>query len=187
MEGVRMSTNPSPEITSQATGAAARVRSRTEIARALNSALNAHDPDGIVAQMHPDASFHFIPIGTYTGREDVRAFFAELHAAIPDVHLAIEADHEVGDVVTHQWSASGTFNGASSFQGIKPTGRRVQFRGVDVMEFEGDLLRRNTIYYDGLLFARQIGLLPRQGSAGDRGLLRLFNTVTRFKGLFRRR
>ena len=160
---------------------------RTEIARAVIDALNAHDLDAIAAIDHPDVLADFVAVGRLTGREEVRAFFAEAIATIPDLSLTVEATYEVGDVVTVQWSAAGTFNGRGTFQGIRPTGRHVEWRGCDVMEFEGDLLRRNTVYYDGLTFARQIGLLPRKDSAGDRTLLRLFNTVTRLKGLFRRR
>ena len=34
---------------------------------------------------------------------------------------------------------------------------------VEVMEIEEGRIRRNTIYYDGASFARQIGLLPAKG------------------------
>ena len=36
----------------------------------------------------------------------------------------------------------------------------------------------NTIYWDGAEFARQVGLLPAQGSLADRLLLRAFNAQT---------
>lgn len=176
-----------PPDTSATRDAQPSSRPRTEIARAVIDALNAHDPEGIVARMHPDIVDDFVAVERFTSVEQVRAFFAETFATIPDLALTIEATHEVGDVVTVQWSASGTFNGHGTFQGIKPTGRPVAWRGCDVMEFEGDLLRRNAVYYDGLTFARQIGLLPRKGSGGDRGLLGLFNTVTRMKRLLPRR
>ena len=61
-----------------------------------------------------------------------------------------------------QWHAAGTFTGGP-FQGIAPTGRRVEIRGVDVMEIADGLIQYNTIYYDGATFARQIGLLPGLG------------------------
>ena len=75
---------------------------------------------------------------------------------------------------------TGTFAGGP-FQGTEPTGKRVELRGVDVMVFESDLLRHNVVYYDGLSFARQIGLLPSTDSLADRGMTAAFNTLTRAK------
>ena len=42
----------------------------------------------------------------------------------------------------------------------------------------GGRLVDNTIYYDGLSFARQIGILPSEGSRGDRALTAAFNART---------
>ena len=47
------------------------------------------------------------------------------------------------------------------------------------MEIEEGRIRRNTIYYDGASFARQIGLLPAKGSLADRALLSAFNARAR--------
>jgi hypothetical protein len=79
----------------------------------------------------------------------------------------------------------GTFDGGP-FQGIEPTGRVIEIRGIDVMEFEDSLLRYNTVYYDGLSFARQVGLLPAAGSRADRGMLAAFNATTKTKARLRR-
>lgn len=51
-------------------------------------------------------------------------------------------------------------------------------RGVDVMYFEQGKVKRNTIYYDGLGFARQIGILPREKSLADRAMTTVFNART---------
>jgi hypothetical protein len=39
----------------------------------------------------------------------------------------------------------------------------------------------NIVYYDGAGFARQIGMLPAQGSAVDRGMTGAFNAVTKVR------
>jgi len=57
----------------------------------------------------------------------------------------------------------------------------VAISGCDVMEITDGVLHRNTIYYDGASFARQIGLLPPEGSAADRTMLRAFNLKTRLR------
>jgi hypothetical protein len=39
-------------------------------------------------------------------------------------------------------------------------------------------LRDNTVYYDGLSFVRQIGMLPSAGSWSDRAMTSAFNART---------
>ncbi len=46
------------------------------------------------------------------------------------------------------------------------------------MLFEAGRSKSNTIYIDGLAFARQIGLLPREGSVADRLFEASFNART---------
>lgn len=46
------------------------------------------------------------------------------------------------------------------------------------MHIVDGLLVDNTVYYDGLSFARQIGMLPRAGSRGDRAMTTAFNAQT---------
>ena len=60
-----------------------------------------------------------------------------------------------------------------------PAIRRVKLRGVDVMEVADGLIQHNTIYYDGASLARQIGMLPFQGSRADRALVFVFNSKSR--------
>jgi hypothetical protein len=102
--------------------------------------------------------------------------------------LVFEAENVMGvDATTAvgQWKMRGTFDGGP-FQGIEPTGRVIDLRGIDVMVFEDGLLRHNTIYYDGLSFARQVGLLPAAGSRADRGMLATFNAAAKAKSRLRR-
>ncbi len=126
---------------------------------------------------HDDVVDDFVAVGEFRGVAAVRGFFAELLAAFPDF------DVDVDDVVADdrravvRWHCTGTFTGRS-FQGVHPTGRPVALRGCDVIEVEGGKIRHNTIYYDGLVFARQIGLLPREGSAADKAMTAAFNAAT---------
>jgi hypothetical protein len=47
------------------------------------------------------------------------------------------------------------------------------------MEVADGLIQHNTIYYDGASLARQIGMLPFQGSRADRALVFVFNSKSR--------
>lgn len=121
------------------------------------------------------------------GELELRAFFDELFTAFPDLRFTTEKIHDVDEhTAVGQWHLAGTFSGGP-FQGIEPTDRHVEIRGIDVMQFEDGTLRHNDVYYDGLSFARQIGMLPAADSAGDRAMTAGFNALTRAKRVGRER
>ena len=170
--------------------ATAITRTPTEVARAAFAAVIGKDPEGIVALGAPGYVDDFVAIGQVRGQDAIRAFFSELFAAFPDFEITV--DRIVADEASAavQWHAAGTFTGGP-FQGILPTGRRVEIRGTDIMEIAGGLIQHNTIYYDGATFARQIGMLPALGSPADRAVTAVFNVKTklgqRYRGAVRRR
>jgi steroid delta-isomerase-like uncharacterized protein len=151
-----------------------------EVARSIFDALSKRDLDAAVSYSTDDSVDDFVVLGEVRGRTAIRRFFEELLTAFPDFEITVE--RVVGDdhAAAVQWHASGTFSGGP-FQGIEPTGRHVDVRGVDVMEIEDGLLRHNTIYYDGASFARQIGMLPRAHSGADKAILSTFNAATRLR------
>ncbi len=154
-----------------------------EVARAVFDSVIRKDPDGIVALGAPDYVDDFVAIGEIRGRAAVRDYFAELFAALSDFQMSVERIVADESTAVVQWRARGVFD-SGPYQGMLPTGRRIEIRGVDVMEIADGLIQHNTIYYDGLGIARQIGMLPAQGSAADRALIAAFNAKTR---LLRRR
>ena len=160
--------------------------SPTEMAKAIFEALAQHDLSIIDRADHPDVVDDFIAIGVMRGVAEVRALFEEVFAAMPDFALRVDTILGDGEHAVVQWTATGTFTG-TPFQGIHATGRRVSLRGCDVMRFEDGLLRHNTIYYDGLAFARGIGLLPGKGSTADRAMTATFNLATDVRARIRGR
>ena len=151
-------------------------------------AIAAHDLDRLAELWDERSTDVFVALDlTVTGERDLRLFFGQLFSAFPDLKFVTESVHAVSDeVAVGQWRISGTFSGGP-FQGIEPTGKPVEFRGVDVMRFEGDTLRHNDVYYDGLSFARQIGMLPAADSAGDRAMTAAFNTATKARKMMKDR
>jgi steroid delta-isomerase-like uncharacterized protein len=155
-------------------------RTPADVARATFDAVIAKDLDGIVAGGAPDYVDDFVPVGAFRGHDAVRGFFREMFAAFPDFEMAVDRIVADDSSAVVQWHLSGTFSGGP-FLGIRPTGRRIDVRGVDVMEIADGLIQHNTIYYDGASFARQIGLLPAQGSRGDQLLISAFNVASRLR------
>lgn len=157
-----------------------------QVATEIFEALGRHDLDALVAHDHPDVVDDFVAVGVFRGVAEIRAFFTELLGAVPDFAIHVVGIVSDDDMAVVQWRATGTFIG-SPFQGIHATGRSVDLRGCDVMHVEQGRLKHNTIYYDGLGFARQIGLLPREGSAADKAMTAAFNARTDLVARLRRR
>lgn len=148
--------------------------SSVEVATRLFAALRDRNLDLIRSLDHPDVVRDFVAVAEFRGVDACQEFFTELLAAFPDFDIQVANMIADGDHVVSEWRATGTFTG-TPFRGVHATGRPVELRGCDVMHFDQGKLKRNTVYYDGLGFARQIGLLPKEGSAGDKGLTAAFN------------
>jgi steroid delta-isomerase-like uncharacterized protein len=148
-----------------------------EVAAAIFTALNDRDLDALERLQHDGVRGNFIVIADFHGKPAVRQFFEQLFKAVPDFRLDIVRISGDGEYATVQWNATGRFTGRP-FQGIHATGRAVDLQGVDVMHIVDGRLKDNTIYYDGLRFARQIGLLPAESTLADKAIASGFNLKT---------
>jgi steroid delta-isomerase-like uncharacterized protein len=147
-------------------------------------ALARRDADGMKAAYADDAVVEFVPLGLVVrGNEGVREFFTELFTAVPDLETTFEVPAANDDTVVVEWRMRGHFTGGA-FQGIEPNGREVELRGIDVMRIENDRIAHNTAYYDSMNFARQVGMLPPQDSAGEKAMIGAFNAVTKLRSRF---
>lgn len=151
-----------------------------DVARAIFAAVANKDLDSAFEHLADDAVDDFVAIGLVRGKPAIRGFFEEMFAAFPDFAMTVERIVADDATAVVQWHAEGDFTGGP-FQGIAPTGRHVEIRGVDVMEISAGQVRNNTVYYDGASFARQIGMMPRAGSGADRALMTTFNAFTRLR------
>lgn len=110
--------------------------------------------------------------------EGVRAFLGGLFAAVPDLEFRVVAKTVQRDRAAVRWTATGTFCGAP-YQGIEPTGARIALEGVDELRITDGLIVENNAFTDGMTFARQIGLLPQDGTPTHRRMLSAANARTR--------
>ncbi len=124
--------------------------------------------------------------GVLRGRDEIIEHFTGLLRAMPDLTITPRRHLIDGPVSVVEWTATATFDGVGKVEGVASTGSPVALRGVDIFEWDGDVVVRNTAYTDGVDFARQIGMLPQPGTIGDQLLAGLFNTATQIKRLGRR-
>ena len=92
------------------------------------------------------------------GPQGFKDFFSNLRSAFPDMN--IEPEHMVAtdDDVAVAYTLTGTHQG--EFQGVEPTGRTIEVRGVQIARFNEDAQ-----------------IVERWGSSDDLGILQQLNAV----------
>jgi predicted ester cyclase len=146
--------------------------------------LNTHDPTPL-RDFWTDSTVLRVPTGTHRGVGEIVAYFESVFAALPDFQVEVVALVEQGDDVFVQWHVTGHHTGAP-FEGIEPTGRRLELDGFDHFTFSGGEPVSNFVVYDQMQFARAIGMMPPDGSAADRAMKAAFNAKTRVAAKLRR-
>jgi len=149
-------------------------------ARSYFEAIAGRDVDGVVAHWEEDGVIDLVPLGILRGHEDIAAFFGEMFAAFPDAETTVTRVAADQTHVAVEWRMTAHFTGAP-FQGVEPTGRPVELRGIDLIEIADGKNVTNTAYYDGMAFARGAGLLPAQDSGAERAMKGAVNAATKVR------
>jgi glyoxylase-like metal-dependent hydrolase (beta-lactamase superfamily II)/ketosteroid isomerase-like protein len=157
--------------------------STEDVARRYFEAIAARDVDAAVALWAPGGRENVRGQVDVTAPEGVRAFIGGLIGAMPDLNMEVLVTTTEGERCAVQWRIVGTFAGPESMSGVAPTGDPVQMEGVDVLTVRDGLVQANEAFPDGLGFARQIGLMPPQGSTAEQRLMGAFNVKTRVANL----
>jgi steroid delta-isomerase-like uncharacterized protein len=126
-----------------------------------NAAWNNHDLEAIMAMHAPDMTFESHTAGESARGEEVRQHIGSIFETWPDIHFATRRLYVRDSLVVQEWTATATHRNVMRRGGLaaEPTGRRVEWRGVDVMPFENGLVKRKDVYSDSVSILRQVGLL----------------------------
>jgi steroid delta-isomerase-like uncharacterized protein len=149
-------------------------------ARGYFDAIARRDPQAIGEHWADDGVEDIVPLGVLRGRDEIVSFFRDLFAAVPDADMRVARLVAGDSEAAVEWRMTGHFTGAP-FQGIDPTGKPVDMRGFDLLEIVDGRNVSNTAYYDGMEFARQIGLMPAQDSGAERAMKSAFNAATKVR------
>jgi steroid delta-isomerase-like uncharacterized protein len=126
-----------------------------------NEAWNAHDLDAIMAMHADDMVFENHTAGEAAQGEEVRGHIAAIFATWPDIEFRTRRLYVRDGLVAQEWTAIATHS-AEMRRGdlvAQPTGRRVEWRGMDLIPFEHGLIKRKDVYSDSVSVLRQVGLL----------------------------
>ncbi len=150
-----------------------------KVARRYLEALSRHDLDAAVACWAPGGRDRIHGQVDAVAPEGVRDYFGGLIAAFPDLRLEELSCTAEGERCTIRSRMTGTFAGEAPWNGIAPNGARIDLEIVDNFVVGDGLLVDNDAYLDGLTVARQLGLLPPDGSTTQRRMERALNAKTR--------
>ena len=110
--------------------------------RAIATAFDEHDLDGIMGSFADDAVFESPrgsdPWGTrVVGPEAIRAAFAARFSGIPDVRYQQDSHFVDGDRGASEWTLSGTTT----------DGTRIEVRGCDLWTFrDGEVVKKDSFW-----------------------------------------
>jgi glyoxylase-like metal-dependent hydrolase (beta-lactamase superfamily II)/predicted ester cyclase len=149
------------------------------IATAYFEAITNRDVDAMVALWKPGGREFIRGQVDTTAPDGVRAFFTELFGAVPDFDLQVQDMVVQKDRAAVRWRATGTFCGETPFKGLEPNGARLDLEGTDVLQIADDLIVANDAFSDSMAFARQIGMMPPEGSSAEQRAFGMFNRASR--------
>lgn len=149
------------------------------IARSYFEAVAARDLDAMTGFYEVGGIGEIHGLVELTAPHSYRVWFANLFAAFPDFRFEILDVVAEGEVAAVRWHASGTFDGDVKFEGMDPTGARVDLTGCDVLRIRNGKIHRNDAYMNGAQMAQQLGALPPTGSLAERAMLAALNLKTR--------
>jgi steroid delta-isomerase-like uncharacterized protein len=132
-----------------------------ETIAAYNDAWNAHDV-GQIASMHaPDMVFENHTAGERAEGQEALAHIARIFESWPDIQFETRRLYVREDLVVQEWTATATHVKPLSRGEIvaEPSGRRIEWKGMDVIPFEGGKVKRKDVYSDSVSILRQVGLL----------------------------
>ena len=126
-----------------------------------NEAWNDHDLDAIMSMHAPGMVFANHTAGESASGDDVRDHIAAIFGSWPDLRFETRRLYVRENLVVQEWTAKATHTETMRRGEIvaEPTGRTIEWVGLDVIPYEEGLIRRKDVYSDSVSILRQVGLL----------------------------
>lgn len=149
-------------------------------------AVAARDVDAMAAFWEPGCIDELHGLASLRAPEGVTEWFANTFRAVPDFQMKVIDLIAGDDKVAVRWQMTGTFSGDAKFEGAIATGEKIDITGCDVLTVRDGKIVHNDAYLNGMQMARQLGMLPAQGSGQERAMIGALNAKTRLARRFGR-
>jgi len=123
---------------------------------------NAGDLDGVM-DLYADDAVQNMPDGTFEGRSAIRERLARELTAFSDVNHTVRSFVGNGNAFCDEWTFAGTNTGTLPLPDggeLPATGKQVEIKGMEYCLMRSGKLIVNTLYYDNMAVAAQLGLVP---------------------------
>jgi steroid delta-isomerase-like uncharacterized protein len=128
---------------------------------------NAGDLDGVM-DLYADDAVQNMPDGSVEGRSAIRERLAQELNGFTDVNHTVRSFVEQGDSFCDEWTFAGTHTRPFPLPDgteLPPTGKRVEIAGMELVQLRDEKVVVNTLYYDNLAVAAQLGVVPARAAA----------------------
>ncbi|HEY7561043.1 MAG TPA: nuclear transport factor 2 family protein [Gaiellaceae bacterium] len=122
---------------------------------------NAGDLDAVMDLYAQDA-VQIMPDGTFEGWSAVRERLAQELDGFTELDHTVRSFVEQGDTFADEWTFVGTHSGPLRLpdgRELPPTGKRVEIRGMELVQVRDGKVVLNTLYYDTAAVMAQLGLV----------------------------
>jgi steroid delta-isomerase-like uncharacterized protein len=145
-----------------------------DIVKQHMAAEDRQDLDATLATFTEDCWYSVPGLGIeLRGKDEIRRWYEDLFAAIPDFRNSDERYWEAGDQIFFAAYMEGTHLG--TWHGWPATGRRFRSPMLVRIPIAADgLMEAEVVYNDSADVFMQLGILPRQGSRSERAMQALY-------------
>jgi steroid delta-isomerase-like uncharacterized protein len=152
---------------------------KLDIVKQHMAAEDRQDLDATLATFTQDCWYSVPGLGIELhGKEEIRRWYKDLFAAIPDFRNSEERYWEAGDQIFFAAYMEGTHLG--TWHGWPATGRRFRSPMLVRIPIAPDgLMEAEIVYNDSADVFMQLGILPRQGSRQERAMQALYRVRRR--------
>jgi len=128
---------------------------------AYNDAWNAHDVERIASMHAPGMVFENHTAGERAQGEEALRHIAGIFESWPDISFQTRRLYVRDDLVVQEWTAGATHVKPLTRGDIvaEPSGKRIEWHGMDIIPFENGKVSRKDVYSDSISILRQVGLL----------------------------
>ncbi len=125
--------------------------------RVVEEFLNKGNID-FIDELYDENYIGHMPPDEIKGSEGQKQFFSMFLSAFPDLNLSIQDQIAEGDMVSSRQIFTGTHKG--EFQGIAPTGKKVEITVTVVGRFANGKYVESWVNMDALGMMVQLGVVP---------------------------